>query len=144
MLTACCQVEAYRLRVFITEEIMTAEQIAKRLVELCRRGEFSQSQEELFAQNAVSIEPEGMQTGPLGNAEGMDAIRRKGKAFEESVEQIHGVTVSDPLVAGDFFSIAMSFDATWKQGGRRSMEEICLFEVRDGKIVREQFFYRVA
>ena len=123
---------------------MTTEQIAKRLVELCRRGEFSQSQEELFAQNAVSIEPEGMQTGPLGNAEGMDAIRRKGKAFEGSVEQIHGVTVSDPIVAGDFFSIAMGFDATWKQGGRRSMEEICLFEVRDGKIVREQFFYRVA
>jgi hypothetical protein len=123
---------------------MTPEQIAKRLVELNRRGEFSQAQEELFAESAVSIEPEGMQTGPLGNAEGLEAIRRKGKAFEETYEQMHSVMVSDALVAGPFFSVAMTFDATWKRGGRRKIEEICVFEVRDGKIVREQFFYSAA
>ena len=123
---------------------MNTQQMAWRLVELCRSGEFSRAQEELFAQNAISREPEGMQTGPLGNADGLDAIRRKGRAFEETYEEMHGVTVSDPLVAGDFFSVAMGFDATWKRGGRRTMEEICVFEVRDGKIVREEFFYRVA
>lgn len=122
---------------------MNTEQIARRLVELCRNGEFSRAQEGLFAENAVSREPEGMQDGPLGNADGLDAIRRKGEAFEKTYEKMHGVTVSEPLVAGDFFSVAMGFDATWKRGGRRSLEEICVFEVRDGKIVREQFFYRV-
>ena len=121
---------------------MTTEEIAKRLVELNRRGEFSKAQDELFAENAVSIEADGMQTGPLGNAQGLGAIRRKGKAFEETVEQIHSVTVSDPVVGGDFFSVAMGFDATWKGRGRHNMQEICVFEVRDGKIVREQFFYR--
>jgi hypothetical protein len=44
------------------------------------------------------------------------------------------------LIAGDFFSIAMGIDATWKQGGRNSLEEICVYRVRDGKIVLEQFF----
>jgi hypothetical protein len=47
---------------------------------------------------------------------------------------MHAVTVSEPLVTGDFFSVAMALDATRKRGGRRSTEEICVFKVRDGKI----------
>jgi len=122
---------------------MNTQQVANRLVELCRRGEFSKAQEELYARDAVSVEPEGAPAGPLGSVRGLDAIRQKGKAFDETYETIHGVTVSDPLLAGDFFSIALGLDATWKQGGRYSMEEICVYRVRDGKIVLEQFFYPV-
>lgn len=122
---------------------MNTQQIANRLVELCRRGEFSQAQEELYAQDAVSLEPDGAPAGPLGNARGLNAIREKGKAFDQTYEKIHGVTVSDPLVAGEYFSLVMGMDATWKQGGRYAMEEICVYRVRDGKIVLEQFFYPV-
>lgn len=120
---------------------MNTQQIADRLIELCRRGEFSRALEELYAQDAISLEPEGAPTGPLGNVRGLDAIRKKGKAFDETYEEIHAVTVSEPLIAGDFFSVVMGMDVTWKQGGRRSMEEICVYRVRDGKIVLEQFFY---
>jgi ketosteroid isomerase-like protein len=122
---------------------MNMQQVANRLVELCRRGEFYQAQDELYAQDAVSLEPEGAPAGPLGSARGLDAIREKGKAFDQAYEKTHGITVSDPLVAGNFFSVAMGIDATWKQGGRYAMEEICVYEVRDGKIVLEQFFYSV-
>ena len=122
---------------------MNTQQVANRLVELCRRGEFTKAQDELYAQDAMSIEPEGAPGGALGNARGMDAIREKGKAFEQSYETVHGITVSDPLVAGEFFSIVMGMDATWKQGGRYAMEEICVYRVRNGKIVLEQFFYPV-
>ena len=122
---------------------MNTQQVANRLVELCRRGEFTKAQDELYAQDAVSIEPEGAPGGALGNARGMDAIREKGKAFDQTYEQIHGITVSDPLVAGEYCSIVMGLDATWKQGGRFAMEEICVYRVRNGKIVLEQFFYPV-
>jgi len=37
---------------------MTTGQIASRLAELCRQGQFESAQKELFAENAVSIEPE--------------------------------------------------------------------------------------
>jgi hypothetical protein len=122
---------------------MNTLQVANRLVELCRRGEFSQAQDELYGQDAVSLEPEGMSAGPLGNVRGLDAIRQKGKAFDETYDKIHGITVSEPLVAGNFFSVMMGIDATWKQRGRHAMEEICVYQVRDGKIVLEQFFYQV-
>jgi ketosteroid isomerase-like protein len=122
---------------------MNTQQVANRLVELCRRGEFLKAQEELYAQDAVSLEPEGAPSGALGSARGLDAIREKGKAFDATHETIHGITVSEPLVAGEYFSIVMGLDATWKQGGRYAMEEICVYRVRNGKIVLEQFFYPV-
>jgi hypothetical protein len=39
---------------------MNTESIANRLVELCRAGKFEQAQKELYASDAVSIEPEGL------------------------------------------------------------------------------------
>lgn len=120
---------------------MSTKTVAQRLVELCRAGEFGKALDELYADDAVSIEADGMQSGPLGNAQGLAAIRQKGKTFDATVENIHAVTVSDPSVAGRFFTVVMGLDATYKEGGRREMQEICVYEVRDGKIVREQFFY---
>ena len=35
---------------------MKIEQIAQRLVELCREGKFEQAQKELYADDAISIE----------------------------------------------------------------------------------------
>jgi hypothetical protein len=119
---------------------MNTDAIARRLVQLCREGKFNEAQDELYAKDARSIEPDGM-SGPLGSVQGMDAIREKGRRFQESVAQIHGVTCSDPLVAGSFFSVVMGFDATYKEGGRRTLEEICVYEVSGDKIVREQFFF---
>jgi len=123
---------------------MNTQQVANRLVDLCRLGEFTKAQDELYAQDAASVEPAGVPAGQLGSVRGLDAIREKGKAFEQTYETIHGITVSDPLVAGEFFSIVMGLDATWKGRGRFAMEEICVYQVRDGKIVLEQFFYSVA
>jgi hypothetical protein len=119
--------------------------VARRLIELCRVGQFDRAVEELYAKDARSIEMDSQgdaeSGGALGNADGLEAIRLKGKRFENSVAQVHGITVSDPLIAGSFFTIALGFDATYKEGGRKAMKEVCVYEVRDDKIVREQFFY---
>jgi hypothetical protein len=120
---------------------MSTGNVARRLIELCRDGHFDRAVEELYARDARSIEMDGMGNGPLGNVDGLDAIKQKGKRFENSVAEVHGITVSEPLIAGPFFTIAMGFDATYKEGGRRAMKEVCVYEVRDDKIVREQFFY---
>ena len=36
---------------------MTTKEVAERLVELCRKGDFESAQSELFADDAISIEP---------------------------------------------------------------------------------------
>ena len=78
---------------------MTTEQIASRLAELCREGKFEAAQKELYAENAVSIEPEAMPDFPK-ETKGLRAIIEKGHKFESMVEKVHGCTTSAPLVAG--------------------------------------------
>lgn len=120
---------------------MSTQQIAERLVALCREGRYEQVYDELFAGDAENVEMPAMANGPLGNAKGLDAIRAKGKAWGEAVEQMHGGSIGEPSVSGNWFSVPMSMDVTMKGQGRMQMEEMCLYQVRDGKIVREQFFY---
>lgn len=120
---------------------MDTQQIANRLVALCREGNYDACYEELFAQDAENIEMPAMAAGPLGNAKGLDAIRAKAKAWTDGVEEIHGGTVGEPQVSGNWFSVPMSMDLTFKGAQRMAMDELCVYQVRDGKIVREQFFY---
>jgi len=40
-----------------------------------------------------------------------------------------------------FFFCTMKMDATIKGGFRNTLNEICLYKVEDGKILREEFFY---
>ena len=120
---------------------MNIETIAKRLVALCREGKFEDAQRELYAADAVSIEPEDAPTGPLGNAKGLPAIIEKGHQFNAGLEAMHGISVSEPVIASNWFSVAMTIDATMKGRGRMDMREICVYQVRDGKIAHEQFFY---
>jgi ketosteroid isomerase-like protein len=122
---------------------MDTEQVAARLVALCREGKYEQAQDELYAEDAVSIEMDGLPPGALGDARGLDAIREKGRQWAANIVEVHGGSVSDPVVADGWFSIALGIDATYKDRGRVAMREICVYQVRDGKIVREQFFYDV-
>jgi len=123
---------------------MSTGTVARRLIELCRAGQFDRALDELYAMDARSIEMDAASAGPLTNADGLDAIRAKSKRFEQNCAQVHSVLISDPLIAGPFFTIAMGLDVTYRDGGRRSMKEICVYEVREDKIVREQFFYPAA
>jgi hypothetical protein len=121
------------------EAVMTTQDVANRLHELFNEGKWQQAQEELFTNDAESIEPpksEGMQS-----VKGLDAIKKKGEQFNDMVEEMHGGYVSDPVVAGNYIAFAMGMDCTYKGMGRQKMDEIAIYEVKDGKIVKEQFFY---
>lgn len=117
---------------------MTTQEVANRLVEICREGAWHKAYEELYSPNCVSIEPAG---APWERADGMDEILKKGEKFNEMVEEMHGGSVSDPLVAGNFFTLTMEMDVTFKGAPRKKDSEVCVYEVKDGKIVKEQFFY---
>lgn len=118
---------------------MTTAAIANRLVEACREGDFEGVQKELYAQDAVSIEPHG--TGDFEKeTHGLDAILEKGRKWAEMVEEMHGATVSDPLLADQSFAVTMTMDVTMKGRGRGKMTELCIYHVKDGKVVSEQFF----
>jgi hypothetical protein len=117
---------------------MTTQQVATQLVSLCRKGEIQKAMEELYADNIASNEPD---YSPSKSAKGKKAVLEKGKQFAAMIETRHGGSFSEPIVSGRYFSVAMTLDATFKGQGRKTLEEICLYEVKDGKIVWEQFFF---
>ncbi len=121
------------------EAVMTTQDVANRFNELSQAGQWDKIQEELYADNAVSIEPAHSQG--LKSVEGMAAIKEKGRQFSAMVEEMHGGYSNAPQVAGNHFAVAMGMDCTMKGMGRMKMDEIAVYEVKDGKIVKEQFFF---
>lgn len=57
------------------------------------------------------------------------------------VDTWHDSNISDPLVADNFFSVTMTMDITMKGAPRMIMEEVCVYGVKDGKIVLEHFYF---
>ncbi len=123
------------------EAVMTTQDVANRFNELAQTGQWNKVQDELYADNAVSIEPAHAAAMGLPNAEGIEAIKKKGKAFNEMVEEMHGGYSTPPVIGGNFFSLGMGMDVTMKGVGRTKMDEIAVYEVKEGKIVKEQFFF---
>jgi hypothetical protein len=123
------------------EAVMTTQDVANRFNELAQTGQWDKIQDELYADNAVSIEPPHAAAMGMSNAEGLEAIKKKGEAFNSMVEEMHGGYSTEPVVAGNHFSVAMGMDITMKGMGRSKMDEIAVYEVRNGKIVKEQFFF---
>ena len=121
------------------EAVMTTQDVANRLKELFNEGKWQEAQDELFSEDAESVEPPN--SPGMKSVKGIDAIRKKGQQFNDMVEEMHGGYSSEPLVAGNHFAVAMGMDVTMKGQGRSKMDEIALYEVKDGKIVKEQFFY---
>ena len=80
---------------------MTTKEVADRFHELSQQGNFSQIQDELFDNNAVSIEPEAAQG--LQSVQGLDGIKQKGIKFQEMVEEVHGGYSNEPVVAGNHY-----------------------------------------
>ena len=120
---------------------MTTQEVANRFYQLTQENKWMEIQDELYAQDAESVEPPEASSYGLNNAKGLGAIKQKGEAFNNMVEEMHGGYCTPPVVGGRFFSVAMGMDVTMKGAGRVQMDEVAVYEVRNGKIVKEQFFF---
>ncbi|MEM7681387.1 MAG: nuclear transport factor 2 family protein [Planctomycetota bacterium] len=127
----------------LSPEYLSALQVGKRLVELCGQGKYEEAASELYADDITSVEVCGM-AGHPAEVNGIEAVKAKQEWWNENHE-IHGGDVKGPYAHGDRVAVWMSIDVTPKTGPmaghRHTMEEVCLYTVQDGKIVREEFMY---
>jgi hypothetical protein len=119
--------------------VLTTREVATRFNELAQQEKWFEIQDELFADDVKSIDPPN--SPYFGNAEGKAAVRRKGHDFVKNIEGAHKMYTSEPLVTGNHFTVAREKDITVKGFGRIQLNEIMLYEVKNGQIVLEQFFY---
>lgn len=118
---------------------LTVQQVADRFNELAQQEKWFEIQDELFASTVKSIEPPTAKY--LHNAEGKAVVRNKGEAFVSRIEAFHSGHTTAPVIGGNFFAVGRKTDMTVQGIGRMQMDEIMLYEVKDGEIVSEQFFY---
>lgn len=76
------------------EAVMTTKDVASRFNELAQSGQWDKIQGELFADNAVSIEPAN--SPGLKSVEGIEAIRKKGKNLTRLWKKCTGVILQSP------------------------------------------------
>ena len=117
---------------------MSTEEIATKLVEYCRKGEWMQAVNDLYARDIVSVEAREMENMPA-EMRGIDQVRGKTEWFENSFE-VHGAKVGGPFVARDTFVVQFDIDVTDKASKKRmQMSEVGIYIVKDGKVAREEF-----
>lgn len=119
--------------------ILTTSEVAARFHELAQQEKWFEIQDELFADNVRSVEPGN--SPYLKNAEGKDAVRKKGEDFVSKIREAHHFHTTPPVVGGNHFSVGRAQHVTVEGLGNVKIDQIMLYEVKDGKIVLEQFFY---
>jgi hypothetical protein len=117
---------------------MNTEEVATKLVELCRKGEWRKALEELYAKEIVSVEAHEMENMPA-EMRGIDQVRGKTDWWEKNME-VHSAKLSGPFVARDKFVVQFDIDVTEKGSKKRmQMSEVGIYTVKDGKVAREEF-----
>jgi hypothetical protein len=115
---------------------MNIKTIAERLVALCREQKFIEAYRELFGEEAESIDPLFTLMPP---ARGLITLIEREKQFLAKA-QIYSIDISEPLISRSYFAVKLSMNFIHEDRGEVNMNELCVYHVKGGKIVRQQFF----
>ena len=117
--------------------------VARELVKLCSEGRNNEAIDRLYSPNIVSVESMGNEQMPA-EMHGIDAIRGKNEWWSENNE-VHSAKVTGPFIGENQFAVKYEYETTFKPTGERmQMKEMALYDVKDGRIVREEFFYKTS
>ena len=120
-----------------------AKTVGTELVNLCREGKSLEAINKLYADNIVSVEA-APTPGFDQVTEGKKAVEAKANFWAEQTD-VHSFEADGPFPHGDDkFAVIFKIDATMKPTNQRNkMEEVGVYQVADGKIVREEFFFNM-
>ena len=119
--------------------MLTTQEVAARFHELAQQEKWFEIQNEFFSEHVRSVDPTN--SPYFGYAEGRDNVRKKGEDFVKRITAVHNASTTPPTVVGNYFVVGREMDVTVQGAGRIQLNEIMLYEVKDGQIVLEQFFY---
>jgi ketosteroid isomerase-like protein len=122
-----------------SERPFRTREVAGRFSELAKQEKWFDIQDQFFADNVKSIEPENSPW--FKNAEGKDVVRKKGEDWVKRITAVHSLHTTEPIVGANHFAVGRDVDITVEEIGRIKINQIMLYEVKDGKIISEQFFY---
>jgi len=115
--------------------MQTVTSISENLIELLKKQEFIKDYEELFSQEAESIDP---LHSALPSLKGLTGLIEREKAFLTRAK-VNRVDVSEAIHAGAYFTFKLSMNFSI-EGKEHHLDELCVYKVGQGKIISQQFF----
>lgn len=122
---------------------MTTQEIANRYADMASQNKWAEIQQELYSDDVTSREPEkAVENGFPVFVQGREALKAKGEKHRGRIETFHGRSFQGPIVSADSFAMVLNSEVTFNgQTSRSQLSEIAVFQVKNGKIISEQFFY---
>lgn len=102
---------------------------------MIQKGEIMAAFEKFYADDVV------MQENSDPPFAGKPTNREREQAFVDSVEQLHGIKLLNSAVNGDIAFCEWLFDLTFRGGHRAQLAQVSVRHWKDGKVVRERFYY---
>lgn len=121
-----------------------AVEIGTEFVRLVNEDKEAEILDKYYDENIVSIEGQDSEEMP-GRMEGIAAIRGK-HAWWFDNHEVHATQATGPFCGHreDQFVVQFDLDVTPKASGeRQQMSEVGLYTLKDGKIVQEEYLYRM-
>ncbi len=119
---------------------MTLDEVAKELVAGCRENRTRENLDRLYAPDAVSVE--AMDMGSGRESQGLDAIKGKHDWWENTMEFLGGDVEGPFAFPPDRFAVYFTMKTRNKETGETGEgKEVGVYEVKDGRIIREEFYY---
>lgn len=118
---------------------MSTQEVAEQFHVLAQQEKWFEIQDMLFAEDVRSEEPSNSPF--LYNANGKVPVRNKGEQWVRRVTTAHRLHTTPPVVGGNFFAVGREVDITVDGHGRIQINQIMMYEVKNGEIVLERFFY---
>lgn len=119
---------------------MDSSAIAKDFVQMLKANDAAGAANKYNADDIVSYEA---MEGPMAVCRGKEAVNKKSEWWY-GAHTVERFDAEGPFVNGESFAVYYSIDVTVKATGeKRSMDEVGVYKVKDGKIVEERFFYGV-
>ena len=123
----------------VNSAVLTIQEVAVRFNELAQQEKWFEILDELFADDVRSLDPPN--SPYFKYAEGKAAVRKKGEEFVKRIQEFHRAYTTQPVIGGNHFAVGRGVEITVEGFGRIKIDQVMLYEVKDGQIISEQFFY---
>lgn len=117
------------------------DDVAHDFTTLLRAGQY-EAASRYWAKDVVSIEPVELKCGIPAIVSGLDAARRKSRAWSNA-SRVEDLSIDGPFVTGNQFALFLDMIIVNRADGQSSaFTEIAVYTVRDGQIAEERYFYQ--
>ncbi len=120
---------------------MTTQEDADAIVVNIKKNDFSACYKNYYSEDVIKYEPKDSSIGSVRETKGLKAVLQNATDFHAIIEKFISKEISEPLVAGNFFSFRLCQEFELKSIGYVKLNELCAYRIMNGKIVYEEYFY---